>query len=422
MNKKVRIGIVGFGEFSLSHIEIFMAHPDVETVVGAELNDERRKFVEDTYKIKMYDSYENMLEHEPGLNCVGIFSQRHQHGPMIIEALKAGKNVFTAVPMGCSEEEVFEILALVEKTGLTFAMGETCYYFPCAVWNRKQNKAGKFGDIVYGEAQYYHDVTEMFGSFASAGPEFKRIAGIPPMFYGTHSAAMLISTVGSAPCEVSCFGYTDKIGDDIYGAGKNDWNNPFSNETAIVRFENGAIGRLNEFRRIGSAKPSSYITGIYGTKASYECSGNQHLFTQGAVFGQEADSFDVSDEINTYTFSAQKETMDKRLGRLEYKYHTGFSPIHNVKRLPKAFVEMELAARKNGSLSVIGHNGSHFFCIDDFVRAALTGKIPPVNAWRSAEYTLTGIIAHESALQNGKVLKIPNTGNPPADKEVLDFD
>ena len=99
MDKKVKIGIVGFGEFSLSHIGIFMAHPSVEKVVGAELNEERREFVKNKYGIEMYSSYEEMLEKEPELNSVGIFAQRHQHGPMIIKALKAGKNVFSAVPM-----------------------------------------------------------------------------------------------------------------------------------------------------------------------------------------------------------------------------------------------------------------------------------------------------------------------------------
>ena len=34
---KVKIGIVGFGEFSLSHLEIFLRHPDIDLVVGAEL-------------------------------------------------------------------------------------------------------------------------------------------------------------------------------------------------------------------------------------------------------------------------------------------------------------------------------------------------------------------------------------------------
>ncbi len=414
---KVKIGIVGFGEFSLSHLDIFLRHPDVETVVGAELNTERRNAVSNEYGIKMYQSFDQMLENDKDINSVGIFTPRHLHGPMIIKALKAGKNVFSAVPMGCTREEIFEILDLVKTTGLTFAMAETCYYFPCAVWARKAKKEGKFGDVMYGEAQYYHDITEMLGAYES-----KAIAGIPPMFYGTHSAAMLISVFGESPKEVSCFGIEDKIGDGIYGKGVNPWDNSFSNETAVVRFESGALGRLNEFRRIGTTRPSSYITGIYGSKGAYECSGNQHFFSQGKVFGQQPQSFDVSDEVNTYTFVENKENIKDGAGRLDYKYHTGWSAVHNTKRLPKCLVEMAEEYRAKNELSQIGHNGSHFFTIDDFVKAVVQNQIPPINAWRSAEYTLVGIIAHESAELGGKTLEIPSVGDLPTDKEVLNFD
>lgn len=414
---KVKIGVVGFGEFSLSHLDIFLRHPDVDLVVGAELNPEIRSKVSENYGIRMYESFDKMLEDDKEINSVGIFTPRHLHGPMIIKALKAGKNVITAVPMGCTKEEIFEILELVKTTGLTFAMAETCYYFPCAVWARKANKNKKFGDVVFGEAQYYHDITEMLGVYAS-----KRVAGIPPMLYGTHSAAMLISAMNERPTEISCFGYRDKVGDEIYGEGVNDWDNPFSNEVAIIRFESGALGRLNEFRRIGTTRPSSYITGIYGTHGAYEYSGNQHLYCKGKVFGQEPQSFDLSDEINTMNYVENKDRIKDGAGRIDYKYQAGWSKVHNIERLPKCLVEYAEELRANDVNSLIGHNGSHFLTIDDFVQAIVQNKIPPINAWRSAEYTLTGIIAHESAMLGGKTLEIPDVGNPPEDMEVLDFD
>lgn len=413
----VKIGVVGFGEFSVSHLNIFLKHPQVELVVGAELNEERRNAISSEFGIKMYESFDQMLEEDKDINSVGIFTPRHLHGPMIIKALKAGKNVISAVPMGCTREEIFEIVKLVKETELTFAMAETCYYFPCAVWARKTRKSGGFGDVVYGEAQYYHDITEMLCAYES-----KAIAGIPPMFYGTHSVAMLMSAFGEKPVEVSCFGYRDKVGDGIYGEGVNPWDNPFSNETAVIRFESGALGRMNEFRRIGTTRPSSYITGIYGTKGAYEYSGNQHIFSKGHVYGQQPQSFDVSDEVNTYTFVEEKDNLKNGEGRLEYKYHTGWSAVHNTERLPKELIEFAEECRAKGELSDIGHNGSHFFTIDDFVQAVVQNKIPPINAWNSAYYTLVGIIAHESAMENGKVLEIPDVGEMPLDKEVLDFD
>ena len=59
---KVKIGIVGFGEFSVSHLDIFLRHPQVELVVGAELDEGRRNAISDEFGIKMYESFDQMLE------------------------------------------------------------------------------------------------------------------------------------------------------------------------------------------------------------------------------------------------------------------------------------------------------------------------------------------------------------------------
>lgn len=417
---KINIGIVGFGEFSESHLDLWLNHPLVDKVVGAEIIDERREHIANTYGIKMYKSYDEMLEGEPKINCIGIFSQRHQHGPMVIQALKVGKNVFSAVPMGCTEDEVKEILDLVNKTRLIYMMAETCYYFPCAVWCREKFKEGKFGKFVYGESQYYHDIADMFGSFAAQGDSWKRVAGIPPMYYSTHSMSMLFSSINDYPVDVTCFGYEDTQGDNIYGIGKNDWDNPFSNEVAILRMKNGGIARINEFRRCGTVRPTSYITGLYGDKGAYEGSGNQHIFSRNDAYNNhEFTSETVSDEINTFNFIKDKDTMRDGEGRIDYKYMKGFSKVHNTSRLPKSFLNIENVAHVD---SVTGHNGSHIFLVDDFVRSVATGKLPPITPWMAAQYTLSGIYAHKSAMLGGKTISIPEVGCKPSDWEIINYD
>lgn len=421
--EKIKIGIVGFGEYSSSYLDLWLNHPLVEKVVVAEFIKERRDKVESTYGIKVYETYEEMLDKETDLNCVGIFSQRHQHGPMVIQALKLGKHVFSAVPMGIEEGEILEILELVKQTHLIYMMAETCYYFPCAVWCREQYKKGAFGKFVYGEAQYYHDVMDMMGTFAAQGDRWKRVAGIPPMYYSTHSMSMLFSAIDDVPVNVSCFGYEDTEGDNIYGVGKNDWDNPYSNETAILYMKKGGIARINEFRRVGTVRPTSYITGLYGDKGAYEGSGNQHLFSRNDFYNnKEFTSTDVSDEINSQNFVKEKNServLERGRGRTDYRYMMGFSEVHDTDRLPASFLTIDEVAHVNSSL---GHNGSHAFLVDDFVRSVLTGKLPPVDPWMAATYTLAGIYAHKSAMMGGAMLTLPDIGEAPADWEYIDFD
>ena len=145
----IKIGIVGLGKFSDDFVRLFNIHPDVDEVVVAELVEERIKQSKEKHGIKRaFTSFEELLEKAPDVNCIGIFTQRHLHGPMIIKALKAGKHVYSAVPIGCTTEEIKEIIEIVKKTRLIYAMGETCYYYPCAMYCREQYEKGEFGNCL----------------------------------------------------------------------------------------------------------------------------------------------------------------------------------------------------------------------------------------------------------------------------------
>jgi hypothetical protein len=58
-----------------------------------------------------------------------------------------------------------------------------------------------------------------------------------------------------------------------------------------------------------------------------------------------------------------------------------------------------------------GHGNSHTFITDEFVKSIVEERHPSVNVWESIAYTLPGIVAHQSALQGGKTLKIRDYGN-----------
>ena len=135
---KVKIGIVGFGLFSRDFVRLFKMHPDVEKVCVADLSPKNREEVANIYPdMEIYSSYDEMLENAD-INSVGVFTQRHLHGPMVIQALKAGKHVYSAVPIGCTVEEITEIVELVKKTHLVYMMGEPCNFYPSAIFCREK--------------------------------------------------------------------------------------------------------------------------------------------------------------------------------------------------------------------------------------------------------------------------------------------
>jgi len=55
-----------------------------------------------------------------------------------------------------------------------------------------------------------------------------------------------------------------------------------------------------------------------------------------------------------------------------------------------------------------GHGGSHGYLMDEFVTAILQQRKPLVNVAWALNMTVSGVVAHESALKGGETLKIPH--------------
>src|SRR5436305_173302 len=118
------LGIVGAGQFSGQFAKLFDAHPLVGDVYVTDVLPERASaLVERQGLAGTYPTFEAMLTSD--LDAIAIFTQRWTHGPLVVQALRAGKHVYSAVPMAVTEDEIAAIIEAVAETGLTYMMGET---------------------------------------------------------------------------------------------------------------------------------------------------------------------------------------------------------------------------------------------------------------------------------------------------------
>ena len=400
MSGKLTIAVVGCGDFARNFVPLFKLHPLVEKVYACDLLAERAAEYSRKFEIETIGSFEEILK-RCDIQCVAIFAQRHLHGPLVLQALSAGKHVYSAVPMASEVEQCQAIVEKVKETGLTYMMGETCYYYPCSMYCRYRNEEGFFGKFVYGEAQYHHDISHFPANFRAD----RRSAGVPPFFYPTHSTAMLLAAAGSHCTRVVAFGYEDQEGDGIFEKGVNQWDNVFSNSYSLMKLANGGTARINECRRIGYKAPSSYVSSFYGTKGSYQFSNAQHIVTKLTEKG--VDLQDVSDDVNPIEMTKHKDEPDFKLKVANHQWQWNlFSPVQKreCERLPESF-------KRNGAVN--GHMASHQLLVDDFCTAVFFGKLPPVNAWQAARWTIPGLMAHQSALKDGEALSVPDCGDAP---------
>ena len=401
MKEKLRIGIVGCGQFARHFVPLFKEHPAVEHVALCDKFRERAEKYQNRYNTDgIYDTFEEMVT-SPDLNAIAIFSQRDTHGWMAIEALKQGKHVYSAVPMALDPEEIKEIVRLVGETGLTYSMGETGIYRPASIYCRRKYQSGDMGKLVYAEAQYNHDMERLYDVFKyTEGDEWKKMAGIPPFYYPTHSTSMVLSATKAHAVKVAAFGFEDTKDTDIFGQGKNYWDNPFSNSSMLLKMSDGSIIRISENRRIAWHFPETYISQFHGTDASYECSLLQHSLI--TMHGKTVDYEDVSDLLNPVAVTAHKGEPNFMQRVSNGEWCNGEAPIQAASRLPEEY----------DTLST-GHAGTHKFMIDDFCQAYVTGKHSPTNAWQAARYNLPGLIAHQSAVAGGVTLEVPDLGDAP---------
>lgn len=400
MSEKIKIGVLGCGGFAKSFIQLFKAHPYVDKVCVADIDIEKAKMYGEEFGVEYYGSIDALLETD--INAVAIFTPRHTHGPLVIKALKAGRHVYSAVPMASEISHCEEIVRLVRETGLTYMMGETCVYYPCSMYCKEQFEAGNMGKFVYAESQYHHDISH----FAKNLRDDLKAIGIPPFYYPTHSISMVLNAVGSYVTKVTAMGYEDTEDDLVFKKGVNMWDNTISNAFSLMRLANGGVIRINECRRIGWKAPSSYISAFYGTKGGYQFSNAQHVFAKHTEDGVELT--DVSDYVNPKAMTENKSEPDfkNRVANHDWQWDS-FAPIQHPEVLPKSYDGLPN-----------GHMASHQFLINDFCNAVYKHTLPTVNAWVAARYTVPGIVAYDSILQGGVTLDVPDFGDPPKPEKL----
>jgi predicted dehydrogenase len=389
--KKLRLGVIGGGQFSSSFIHLFQAHPFVEEVALVELNPERRASIAAKFSIKQtFASLSELWDSD--FNAVAIFTPRWTHAQIALEAIQNGRHVYTAVPMGITQEEISQLVEASSKTKLTYFMAETSFYYPAVVFSRKKFAEGQMGKFVYGEGEYLHDMSHGFSEAyaANGGDDWKSTASFPPMLYSTHSVSTILSVTGAQATSVTCIGLKDTAGDGIFDSNVSMWKNDQSNQIALFETSDGGVMRIAELRRVGTAPLESTVRmSIFGTEGSFE---QQVGYASWAT----KNSFDIiTDEIGTFSdvenpYSLKPDYIPPNL------WDGGFARVHDRSQLPKEFVGLSN-----------GHGGSHQFMVDDFVMDAVGERKAPMNVIDAARFTIPGVLAHQSAQIAGQKLQIP---------------
>ncbi|TFG71400.1 MAG: Gfo/Idh/MocA family oxidoreductase [Anaerolineales bacterium] len=386
----ISLGLVGLGSFGRQFADLFMSHPLVDRIALCDREPER---MTDFAQKPGWQAKFNTNDIYPSLDAICqsdvdalvIITQPWLHAPQAIQAMEAGKHVYSAVPVISipDADEILEwcdkLVGTAQRTGMHYMLGETTYYRPQARYCRRRAQAGDFGSFVYAEGEYLHDVDANSNLrevrknrlASQAGAEWLAMEkqyharGIKngPMHYPTHSTSGPISVMQAHPVKVSAWGYRNRTADSYFA------DYAFSNETALYYMSNGASMRICEYRETGHTERE--IFRIYGTQASFE---NDHWVNKRSDTALSTD--EMRDQLPAEVALAFEEAL-------------GNKDIYG------------------------GHGGSHAFLVHEFVDAVAHNRTPAINVWEAARYMAAGAMAHKSAMRDGEILGVPDWGNAP---------
>jgi len=346
----LRIGVAGLGR-GRQFVNIFRS---LSSCIITAVCDNNPEALEPFSDLAAYTDYEEFLHED--LDVVAVITPGPGHAEQSIKALKSGAHVLCETPNVYSLDEARQVLSAVNDTGLKYMLAENYLWDEWVLDVKQKINDGCLGDIIYAEGDYTHDCRDLmllddngYVPYSDRGKhpdavKSWRATGLPPLVYCSHTLGPLLFLMDDRAVSVTGFSTGSRTAPDL-GA--------IDLEAALIQTENGAVIRMTNGFTV--AHPMSTFYKLVGTKGSIQfgsITGNKFLF--------------YSDE-------------DPSCG--------------------KTWQEIQLKNSNTTSTEQM---------IEEFVTCIINKTPLPLDPFRSMEMVLPGILGHESALQEGAKINIPD--------------
>jgi predicted dehydrogenase len=236
-DRKIRVGIVGYGVCKFGAAFGFQDHPNVTVAAVSDLIPERCAELAKVCRCeKTYPSLEELVK-DDSLEAVFVATDAPSHAKHCIEVMKHGKHAASAVPAVFGAlEDAQKLFETVQSTGRKYMMFETSAFHADCHAMRQIHRAGGFGKLIYSEGEYLHYCPQPIPSFRDWR------VGLPPQWYPTHSNAYYVCVTGGSFTEVTCMAMPSMVGH--LQPENNKYKNPFGTEIALMRTNEGGMARM----------------------------------------------------------------------------------------------------------------------------------------------------------------------------------
>ncbi len=359
-NKIVKYGVVGLKRGASVAIE-GIGMEGVKLCAACDHNPETMEKAKKRFGDKglmdctYYSDYDEMLKSD--IDAVIVATEAVYHVPIVKKAMEAGKHVLSEIPTVNSLEEARELKQIVSAhPDLVYMAGENCCFWAFIETWKKMRENGDFGEVVFAEAEYLHaahpdEITPdkyPQGHWRTYNPAIK---------YITHELGPLLYIMNDRCVSVTCFEPDTKYNPyiDIYRK---------SVGMALLKTAKGAVIR---------------ILISFGAYTSFDH--NYRLCgTRGAI---ETDRLKKVDTAHSYA---------------------------NLYSVPETFlnkIEIPVSMGYAGEDTSSGHGGADKKMLKEFLSCVAEHRKPILDVDFGIQMSLPGILAHESAVNGGMPVEIP---------------
>ncbi len=363
----LRVGVAGLRRGRV-FVNQFQALPETQITALCDPVPERlretRDSLPDPDAVQTFPNFEDMLA--APLDIIVVATPAPDHARQACAAMEAGKHVLSEVPADLTLEGCRRLVQTTRATGRCYMLAENCCYWGYVREYRRQVRAGRLGQVLYAEAEYLHDVRDLFLENPCLPPETpfqERLnhpqtrktwrATLHPIQYLTHDLGPLLDILDDRCVSVCAMAAAPACGPDFAPAA----------EVALFRT---AAGRVIKFlAEFSMPRPAHHWFHLMGTRGSIEAprgpASKHRLYVEG-------------ENMETWSEMAWSTRL--------------------------------LAGPREAWQS--GHGGADWHISREFTSAVLAGTPPPIDVFRALDFTLPGIFAVQSIENGGKPVTIPD--------------
>ena len=239
----LKVGLVGVGGISRTHMPGWAASEEAEVVAGSDISNEALEQWGALHNVKRLTTNADELFSDPDIDIIDLCVPNMYHAPLAIAALEAGKHVICEKPLAPTPEDITQMIAARDKSGKMLMTAQHFRFAGVSQAMKAEIDTGTLGDVYHARGW----MLRRNGLIPTATfIEKKHSGGGPCIDIGVHILDLTLWMMGN-PRPVTVSGVADARLAHLPGAFATWREGPIPSSfdvedyaVAFVRFETGA--------------------------------------------------------------------------------------------------------------------------------------------------------------------------------------